>query len=440
MKRIFMLTLLALMVTVAGCSGGGTSSDDGGKTSTSTEGQGQTDSNTTDSKETVTITYAGWGASGYKDAYSMIVKAFEEKHPNIKIKIEDTPNKQYWQKLETAANGDNLPDVFWMNGPRFMQYAANDMLMPLGDLIKQDNYDMNNYPKSLVDLYTYDGQSYGIPKDFDTIGVWYNKALFDEKKVEYPNASWDWNKMIDAAQKLTDPAKGQWGIAANFDSQGGYYNTIYQAGGYMISDDKKSSGYDKPEAIEGIKFWTDLIHKYKASPTMAQMTDTEALNMFTSGKVAMLWEGSWNAIDFANNDYLKDKIGVAALPKGKQQSVVIHGLGHVMSKNTKHPKEAWEFLKFLGSKEVADIHTKTGVAIPAYNGTQEAWVKSQPKLDLQIFIDQLAYSKPYPVSKYTAKWSGLESDILKKAWSGELSPEEAGKQMAAKMNEALAAE
>jgi len=440
MKRIFMLTLLALMVTVAGCSGGGTSSDDGGKTSTSTEGQGQTDSNTTDSKETVTITYAGWGASGYKDAYPMIVKAFEEKHPNIKVKIEDTPNKQYWQKLETAANGDNLPDVFWMNGPRFMQYAANDMLMPLGDLIKQDNYDMNNYPKSLVDLYTYDGQSYGIPKDFDTIGVWYNKALFDEKKVEYPNASWDWNKLIDAAQKLTDPAKGQWGIAANFDSQGGYYNTIYQAGGYMISDDKKSSGYDKPEAIEGIKFWTDLIHKYKASPTMAQMTDTEALNMFTSGKVAMLWEGSWNAIDFANNDYLKDKIGVAALPKGKQQSVVIHGLGHVMSKNTKHPKEAWEFLKFLGSKEVADIHTKTGVAIPAFNGTQEAWVKSQPKLDLQIFIDQLAYSKPYPVSKYTAKWSGLESDILKKAWSGELSPEEAGKEMAAKMNEALAAE
>jgi len=440
MKRIFMLTLLALMVMVAGCSGGGTSSDDGGKTSTSTEGQGQTDSNTTDSKETVTITYAGWGASAYKDAYPLIVKAFEEKHPNIKIKIEDTPNKQYWQKLETAANGDNLPDVFWMNGPRFMQYAANDMLMPLGDLMKQDNYDMNNYPKSLVDLYTYDGQSYGIPKDFDTIGVWYNKALFDEKKVEYPNASWDWNKMIEAAQKLTDPAKGQWGIAANFDSQGGYYNTIYQAGGYMISDDKKSSGYDKPEAIEGIKFWTDLIHKYKASPTMAQMTDTEALNMFTSGKVAMLWEGSWNAVDFANNDYLKDKIGVAALPKGKQQSVVIHGLGHVMSKNTKHPKEAWEFLKFLGSKEVADIHTKTGVAIPAFNGTQDAWVKSQPSLDLQIFIDQLAYSKPYPVSKYTAKWSGLESDILKKAWSGELSPEEAGKQMAAKMNEALAAE
>jgi len=440
MKRMFMLTLLALMVTVAGCSGGGTSSDDGGKTSTSTEGQSQTDSNTTDSKETVTITYAGWGASGYKDAYPMIIKAFEEKHPNIKVKIEDTPNKQYWQKLETAANGDNLPDVFWMNGPRFMQYAANEMLMPLGDLIKQDNYDMNNYPKSLVDLYTYDGQSYGIPKDFDTIGVWYNKALFDEKKVEYPNVSWDWSKLIDAAQKLTDPAKGQWGIAANFDSQGGYYNTIYQAGGYMISDDKKSSGYDKPEAIEGIQFWTDLIHKYKASPTMAQMTDTEAINMFTSGKVAMLWEGSWNAVDFANNEYLKDKIGVAALPKGKEQSVVIHGLGHVMSKNTKHPKEAWEFLKFLGSKEVADIHTKTGVAIPAFNGTQDAWVKSQPNLDLQIFIDQLAYSKPYPVSKYTAKWSGLESDILKKAWSGELSPEEAGKQMAAKMNEALAAE
>jgi len=434
MKKTVMTAALGLTMAIAGCSGG--SASNGGGSSPSAGGA----ATPADSKEQVTITYAGWGASVYKDAYPMIVKAFEDKHPNIKVKIEDTPNKQYWQKLETAANGDSLPDVFWMNGPRFISYAANDMLMPLGDLIKQDNFDMNNYPKSLVDLYTYNGQSYGIPKDFDTIGVWYNKALFDEKKVEYPNASWDWDKMIDAAKKLTDPAKGVWGIAASFDSQGGFYNTIYQSGGYVISDDKKSSGYDKPEAIEGIKFWTDLINVHKASPTMQQMTDTEPVNMFMSGKVGMLWEGSWNALEFSSNDYLKDKLGVAALPKGKQQSVVIHGLGNVMSKKTKHPKEAWEFLKFLGSKEVADIHTKTGVAIPAFNGTQDAWVKSIPQLDLKVFIDQLAYSKPYPVSKATAKWAGLQDEILKKAWAGQVSAEDAAKEMAKKMNEALAAE
>lgn len=432
MKKMWMTAMLAMVLAVAGCGGGGGTSESGSQDSGGTKQE--------ESKDIVTITYAGWGTSVYKDAYPMIVKAFEDKHPNIKVKIEDTPNKQYWQKIETAAGGDNLPDVFWMNGPRFLQYAANDMLMPLNDFIKQDNYDMNNYPKALVDLYSYNGEQYGIPKDFDTIGVWYNKALFDEKKVEYPNATWDWNKMVDAAKKLTDPAKGVWGIAANFDSQGGFYNTIFQNGGYVISDDKKSSGYDKPETIEGLKFWTDLINVHKVSPTMAQMTDTEPLNMFMSGKVAMLWEGSWNALEFSSNDYLKDKLGVAALPKGKQQAVVIHGLGNVMAKNTKHPKEAWEFLKFLGSKEVADIHTKTGVAIPAYNGTQEAWVKSIPQLDLQVFIDQLAYSKPYPISKYTAKWASLQDEILKKAWAGQVPVEEAAKEMAQKMNEALAAE
>lgn len=425
-KKLSMISMAAVMtVALAACGGAkdnatDNSSTDGGKGST----------------EKVTITYGGWGLNTMEP----VVKAFNDSHPNIEVKLENTPYKQYWTKLETAATGDTLPDVFWMNGPHIVKYAANDMLADLTENIKTDNVDMNNYPKALVDLYSLNGKNYGIPKDYDTIGLWYNKKLFDEKGVKYPDGTWDWNTLVDAAKKLTDSSKGVYGFAAMQYGQEYYYNTILQAGGFIISDDKKTSGYDKPEAIEGIKFLTDMINVHKVSPTLAQLTETSAADLFKSGKLAMYYDGSWAAGDLMQVDTIKDSVGVAALPKGKKQGVVLHGLGHVMSAKSKHPKEAWEFIKYLGSKEAAEIAGKAGGAIPAYKGGETSWLAAFPTLDAKVFIDQLAYASPYPVSKDTSVWNTYEEEELKKAWTGEAKVEDVMKELGRKMNEALAAE
>jgi multiple sugar transport system substrate-binding protein len=170
------------------------------------------------------------------------------------------------------------------------------------------------------------------------------------------------------------------------------------------------------------------------------MTDTTPESMFESGKIAMLYGGSWASTEFAQNEYTKDKVDVAVLPQGKERATVIHGLGNVISANTKNPKEAWEFVKFLGSKEAADIQAKTGTVIPAYTGTQDSWVKSTPNFHLQAFIDELAYAKPYPVSKNTAAWNDAMMKQFIPAWSGQQSAEAGSKAVAQKMNQLLADE
>jgi multiple sugar transport system substrate-binding protein len=162
--------------------------------------------------------------------------------------------------------------------------------------------------------------------------------------------------------------------------------------------------------------------------------------MFESGKVAMLYGGSWNAIEFKANEYTKNKVDVAVLPKGKTRATVIHGLGYVISGKTSHPKEAWQFVKFLGSKDAALIQAKTGTVIPAFKGTQQPWVKAIPQFHLKFFLDELAYAKPYPASKNTAKWNDLETKYFTKAWSGQMSIQSAAKQVAKEMNAALAKE
>ncbi|WP_446909783.1 extracellular solute-binding protein, partial [Klebsiella pneumoniae] len=84
-------------------------------------------------------------------------------------------------------------------------------------------------PEALVKLYTYDGKHYGVPKDFDTIGVFYNKKIFKDAGVELPTADWTWDDFHDKAKKISDwgKSKGIYGCATtiNGDGQGTYYNT-----------------------------------------------------------------------------------------------------------------------------------------------------------------------------------------------------------------------
>jgi multiple sugar transport system substrate-binding protein len=419
LNRALAATAVVLSMAVAGCSGG---SSDG---SAAQDGP-------------VTLSYGVWDQNQVP-ALKQVVADFEKANKNIKVKIQVTPYDQYFTKLQAAAGGGAAPDVFWMNGPNFQLYASNGVLAPVSDQIKKDGLDTSVYPKSLVELYSLDGKQYGLPKDFDTIGLWYNKTLFDDAGVKYPDDTWTWTDLQNAAAKLTNKSKGIYGLPASLEGQQNFYNTILQAGGQVLSADNKSSGYDDPATIEGLKFWTDLI-KSGSSPTLQQMTDTLPLQWFESGKAAMFYGGSWNVSEFKKNEYTADKVDVAPLPKGKTQAVVIHGLANVISAKSPNAEAAWKFVKYLGSEDAAKVEAETGTVIPAYNGTQEAWVAASPEYNLKIFLDATAYATPLPVSQNTAAWNTDETKLLTEAWAGKTDVATAAGQLAKAMNADLAKE
>jgi multiple sugar transport system substrate-binding protein len=330
-------------------------------------------------KGEVTLTYGVWAQ---EDVMQQLIDAFEAKNEGIKVEMQVNPWQEYWTKLQVAAQGGTAPDAFWMLADHFQVYAANDQLMPLDDEISKAGVDMSNYPKALVDMFNYEGHQYGLPKDFDTIGLFYNKDLFDAAGVEYPNENWTWDDVKAAAAKLTDKDKGVYGIAAPIDRQQGHYNTIPQAGGSVISDDKKISGYDDPKTQAGLQYWVDFI-KNGQSPTLQQMADTEPVAMFENEMIAMYYGGSYFVQRYYDNEALRAKIDVTVLPKGEKRATVINGIQNVGFANSKHKPELAKFLLFLGSEEAAKIQAASGAVIPAYNGTQQAWVDSMPELNLQ---------------------------------------------------------
>lgn len=392
------------------------------------------------SGESVTIRYGLWD-SNQEPTIRAIADRFEELNPNIKVEIELTPYKEYFTNLETSATGGSAPDVFWMNAPHVTQYARGGMILPLEDKVTSSELvQKGDFPDSLIQLYTVDNVWYGMPKGFDTVAVWYNKEIFDNAGVAYPTDEWTWDEFVETAKKLTDKDAGIYGAAVQLDEQAGWYNTIGLFGGYVISDDKKTSGFDDPKTIAGVQCWKDLIDA-GVSPTYAQLNDTTSNILFESGKLAMQWNGSWAVPEYAGIDEIKDKIDVVSVPSvdGKK-SCVIHGLGNCIFSKTKYPEESWKFVEFLGSKEAMTMQAEAGIDISARTETTHIWVDALPQYNLQVYMDAADYAYPYPASANTSAWQTPMYDEVYAAFNGDKTMEEACTELAATMNAALAAE
>lgn len=388
------------------------------------------------------LTYALWDQNQVP-AYEEIMSEFTALYPDITVTVEATPWSQYWPKLQTQASAKTLPDVFWMNGPNAKIYGPSGVLAPIDDVIAAGDIDLANYPEPLVSLYTIDGAQYGVPKDFDTIGVWYNKDLLAKAGVAEPTNDWTWADFQAAAKQVSDTLGGEgvYGSVAELATGGqqGYYNTIFQAGGEVISPDGKTSGYDSPEAIAGIQFWADLIANGSA-PTMQQISDTTPNQWFTSGKAAFYWAGSWMVSEIAASP-VADAVGTVAMPTGERQATVIHGVANVIAADGPNVEAAKALVAFLASKEAALTQARLGAAIPAFNGTQQAWVDSAPSFGLQMFLDAASdYAVADPESNNTTAWREVERELLPQAFSGERPVAEVAKELADRMNELLAAE
>lgn len=418
-RRLLCLLLVPLLFAAAACSGSSESGDD----------------------KQVTLTYAIWDQAQVA-AMKQIIAVFHTQHPNIDVQVQVTPWESYWTKLQTAVTAGTGPDLFWMTMVYAKYYASGGGIAPLDDQIKSSKLDLKAYVPSVTEAYTVDGKVYGIPKDVNGFGLCYNKLLFDAAGIKYPDESWTWSDVIAAAQKLTKPKQGVYGIVAPEADELSWYLTVPQTGGQVISPDGKTSGYDQPATIKGIEFWTDMITKYHVSPTLQQTTETDPLAMLTSGKVAMRYCGSWEPEEIAAVPYGKANIDVAPLPAGPggNRDYYSNGLANSMSAKTEHPEQTWEFLQFLGSERAAEIQAKTGTVIPAYQGHAAAYAKAMPEFDLQVFVDHLKYAQPFPASTDTSVWRDDATKQFADAWTGKASVSDVSRRVAQTMNEALSKE
>lgn len=386
------------------------------------------------------ITVAFWD-NGQKDGLDEIMREFTEA-TGYEAESQIITWDSYWTLLEAGASGGDMPDVFWMHSNEVQKYMDNDILMDLTDRIAaSEKLEMDKFPEDIRNLYQMNGKTYAVPKDVDTIALWYNKTMFDEAGLAYPDESWTWDDFYDAAVTLTKEDGSQYGTAMNpTNNQDGFYNMIYSMGGTVLTDDKQS-GFDDPNTLKAMNYVDKLIKNAMPPATVMAETGTDVL--LNSGKIAMLSQGSWMVPAFKINDYIAANCDVAVLPKdaesGRRVSIY-NGLGWAANANTKNPEAAWALIEWFGTKEMQLKQAELGVTMAAYEGVSEEWKNNTDLFDLQPYLDMREDVVFRPYTRATMVWEHMITADLRAAWSGEMTMEEACAKLTKDMNQAISDE
>ena len=360
----------------------------------------------------------GFWDTNQEPGMKAIAEAFMATHPGVTIETQVTPWDQYWTKLEAAAMGGEMPDVFWMHSNQFFKYADAGILMDLTDL----DYDYTPYPAGVTALYTFDGAHLAIPKDYDTIALAYNKEIFDAAGEAYPDDTWTWDTLLEVAKRLTDTEKGIWGFGAPNDQQSGYLSFIYQNEGFAFEDGQ--CGYNLDATKEALKFWTDLQLVEGVSPTQAQFNEISNDERFQAGQLAMEMVGSWMMSAYTTSP-VAGKFDLSVLPQGKTRASIYNGLGYAGSANTKYPDLVKEFIAFCGSEEANILQAQNKSAIPAYAGTEHYFTDLFTDINSACYTEMISYGVQYPFSPNKSLWEGTETELMNEVYAGTKTVEEA---------------
>jgi len=366
-----------------------------------------------------------------RDGMQAMCDAYTAQHPDVVIDVQVTSWSEYWTKLEAAAESNTMPDIYWMHTDQILYYADFGILADLTDLYADEdpNYYANHFSDvSIANASGSDGRIYGVPKDKDNVVLVYNKEMFDAAGVAYPDDTWTWDDMMDASQKVYD-ATGKYGYLAYNDEQLGYWNFVYQNGGYILDENNVYAGYTNPATADAIKFYVG-IQQNEWCPDQTYFTETSPGTAFFSEVGCMFLEGSWNLLaEMQNYPEMVGKWDIAPLPKcpnpasGDGRGTISNGLCYSTAAKGKQLEQVKDVLRFFGSEEGQRIQGESGAAIPAYLGLEETWSTAYESfdymLDVGVCYDQFDYAVKYINNPSRRKWKPLVADEMVKIYKGE---------------------
>lgn len=349
-----------------------------------------------------TIRFTSWGNDVEEQNLRALIAEFEKRHPNIKVEIEITPWARMLDKLMISSAGGRPPDVTRISSEWFPPIAAKGLLEPLDKYVKRDKYDLDDfYPEAIKGWGTWNGQLLEIPTDIDIYAMYYNKDMFDKNKIPYPDETWDWDKYLEVAKKLTqdtdkDGEIDQWGTTLDMWWQ----DYVYANGGTIVSEDGNECTLDQPAAYEGLQFMADLINKHHVAPTAEEAANLGMSKLFTTGKIGMNISGSWAAELIYKKEITTFKYDVAPIPKGPKARVsIICGAAFAILKRSQHKEEAWELVKFMTGKEYQRSAAMRSQIIPSRRSVAESDAyygqKGDPK-NRQAFLYMIQFGKAVP--------------------------------------------
>ena len=396
----------------------------------------------------VTLKYWYWNANQIGVVKEKIAK-FEHSQSGIKVDVELVPD--YWPKLLTVIAAGAAPDIWSMNMPTFSVWSRRKLLLdlqPYIDADKEAQAAIRMIWKPLNAAYSYQGHMYGIPRAYDTVCAIYNEDAMKVAGLVPPmeiENQWTWDTLTEYGKKLTIRTGNrvkQWGFFATSHDQPGWLNFVYSNGGDVFKwrdDGTDEFVLNSPEAIKAFQWLADKRWKEGTSPDMASYNSMWPDTLFIEGMCAIITNGNWSLTVY-NKAIKKFKWNIAeppAHPATGKKLTVMHGLADAINPASKHKKEAFEFIKFMASKEAQTLMGLSGTVTPSRTDVDDLFysTKLNPS-NRAAYRRSVNYGKLYPMSRHVI-YSYAQDTItgwVAKIWDGKLPPATALAGCATEMN------
>ena len=343
-RVITVAAVLVAALVLAACSGGSKSASTGGVVH-------------------ITISH------GYTDveakAINEQVQEWNATHPKIQVKLLfNGGNDGALQKTLANLAVGSEPDIAYEYGSSMAALAGRPKVVDLTDKVNDPSFNWDDFYSFERDAATSGGKVYGVPALVDNLALVYNKKLFDAAGVAYPTANWTWDDFRSAAQKLTNAGKKQYGWAyvadGSEDTTWRWLAMLWQAGGELLSPDGTKTAFNSPAGLKA----TQLLHDMAVTDKSVYLDQGNGnyLNLFNSGKIAMLWTGPWD-LSSINPDV---SYGVQILPAAQSVHSSIAGPDNwmVFDNGSAREQAAWTFLTWLTSAQTHAAFTLASGDLP----------------------------------------------------------------------------
>jgi multiple sugar transport system substrate-binding protein len=297
----------------------------------------------------VTITFSSW--VGNQKGMQRLYAKFKQQHPNITVEFQDVPAEEAEKKLTTQIAGGNPPDAAYVDAGTVATFASRKALVNLDNYMgRSEVVKADDFVPAFRAFTEVSGGMHGIPFDGESTGLFYRTDRFAEAGIAGPPKTWA--EFESAAQKLTDPAKKQYGLAL-FAPEADYYwyPWLWQNGGSLLSKDEKTIEFNNEKGKQAAEFYVGL--KRYSAPDYLNSNSYDGRIAFANGQVGMYVAGAWFAgvMDDEFPD-AKGKWKAAPLPEGSAGcATTIAGDALVLFAQGDKQDAAWKWIEFLSEPE-----------------------------------------------------------------------------------------
>lgn len=379
------------------------------------------------------IKVASWWSFETGGSLDSLKVAFEAANPDIKVEFIQIPSAEYYTKVLTMIASATAPDVAMLGMDKLGTWVPRGALQDLTPYLEEAGFNIDSLFPAVKRAIQFNGGIYAVPRDATTSLVAYNKTLFNQAGVSYPQPGWTREDFLRTARALTKKEGNQtvvYGYAFDTFSDG-FIDWLYMNGASVINAEASGSGLHLPKAVEVLSFLQGMVKEGIAPAPALTKTFSNASGAFNSQRAAMYVTTVGWANGFSKNAALDwDVVPLPLWDKNSKPATRLWVNYWVLPKGATNSKAAVRFLTFLAGKEGQTIVGETKMGIPAIPeiayGPAFAGQQGRPEHKV-YFLEVMDGAIPFPLFPQSDQFYAIMTREFDAMWAGERSVEAAVK-------------